>query len=430
MAVLRFVFCVAALAFAASGALAAPRVALVVGNSSYSSAPSLPNPSKDAELMASTLERAGFAVTRLIDADRDTLRRGMLQFGRTLREQEVEAGLFYYAGHGVQVKGENYLIPVDASLQDEDEVQLQAVNVNDFLNLMNSSRSKVNIVILDACRDNPFQGSTRSLGRGLAPVDAPKGTYIAYATSPGQVALDGDGSNSPYTAALVKAIAEPGQPIERVFKNARSAVLAATGEKQLPWETSSITGEFYFLPDSAAPQPQPAPEPQPQPALQQQAALEGQPRGVAAPGWKRCVAMPGGQLCASGVLDPQFGNRYGAGNLLDGKAATAWVEGAKGDGLGEGVVFRFDSPRKISLLSIMNGYNKNRDIYAKNNRARDIVVTASDGASHEFDLLDSADWQQFVIGGAGPVEWVAVRIKSVYRGSKYRDTAISEMRVE
>jgi hypothetical protein len=228
-----------------SNAVAEKRVALVIGNSNYQNTSPLKNPVNDANLMASSLEQAGFEVTKILDADYRTLKRAMLEFGRNLRSSP-EAGLFYYAGHGVQVRGENYLIPVNARISDEDEVDLEAININSFLRVMDSSSSAINIVVLDACRNNPFARSFRSQSRGLASVDAPKGTYIAYATAPGDVAADGKANNSPYSVALAEAISTAGLTIEQVFKRARISVLAATDNKQVPWETSSITGDFYF----------------------------------------------------------------------------------------------------------------------------------------------------------------------------------------
>jgi len=240
----------------ADTAFAGKRVALIIGNSNYEHVQSLSNPQNDARLMAKTLEEAGFEVKELIDANYRDMKRELLEFGRALRDRDVEAGLVYYAGHGVQVRGENYLIPVNARLADEDEVDLEGINVNDFLQVMNSSSSPVNIVVLDACRNNPFKGSFRSATRGLAPVDAPMGTLIAYATSPGQVALDGSRFNSPYTEALSKAITtSSGEPIESVFKQARRDVLLETDDKQVPWEVSSITGDFYFYPQDQLPAP-------------------------------------------------------------------------------------------------------------------------------------------------------------------------------
>lgn len=228
------------------------RIALVIGNAAYKDSP-LTNPKNDAQLMTETLEKVGFEVTTLIDGDFRAMKLAMVRFGRKLRASDT-VGLFYYAGHGVQSRGENYLIPVDAEIIDESEIDVFAINVNDYLRTMERASSRINIVVLDACRNNPFAGSFRSQLRGLARVDAPRGTYIAYATAPGKVALDGTGQNSPYTKALSKAIATPGLTIEETFKEARRSVLASTGERQTPWETSSITGRFFFKKAPSKPQ--------------------------------------------------------------------------------------------------------------------------------------------------------------------------------
>ncbi|MCP4183150.1 MAG: hypothetical protein GY761_07500 [Hyphomicrobiales bacterium] len=154
--------------------------------------------------------------------------------------------MFYYTGHGVQIRDENHLIPVNTKIDNEDEIDFEAIPVNSFLRAMNSSTSNINIVVLDACRNNPFARSFRSASRGLAPVDAPKGTCIACATAPGDVAADGKGKNSPYTIALTDAMRIRGIAIEKVFKNARLSVFNTTANKQLPRETNSATGDFFF----------------------------------------------------------------------------------------------------------------------------------------------------------------------------------------
>ena len=174
------------------------------------------------------------------------MKQQMLAFGRALRAN-ADIGLFYYAGHAVQVGGNNYLIPVDANIADESEVSLAAVNVNEFLATMSEAKSRVKIVVLDACRNNPFPSASRSATRGLAIVRAPTGTLIAYSTSPDEVALDGDGDLSPYAQALTTALeTEVGKPIELVFRKARNDVLEATGGQQTPWDLSSITGDVVL----------------------------------------------------------------------------------------------------------------------------------------------------------------------------------------
>jgi len=250
------------LVLAPAGAATESRIALVIGNSAYKNTSPLPNPRSDAKLMTATLRELGFEVQEVIDADRRVMRRAMRDFGRRLRDSS-SVGLFYYAGHGVQVNGENYLIPIDANIADETEVDLEGVEVNAFLRTMKRAANRINVVVLDACRNNPYASSFRSISRGLARVDAPSGTYIAYATAPGNVAEDGSSGNSPYTKALAKAMLEPGLTIEQVFKSARRDVLAATSGRQKPWEESSITGEFFFKPRLASLDPNQA---MPQPA--------------------------------------------------------------------------------------------------------------------------------------------------------------------
>ena len=242
------------LVFAAvSPALAAKRVALVIGNSAYTHVTTLANPVNDANLIAAALTEAGFDVIKLNNLDQVAMKKAMLEFGRRLREG-AEASMFYYAGHGVQVNGLNYLVPVDADMQSEDEVDLQTVRVDAFLSVMESSGSKVNIVVFDACRNNPFR-TFRASGGGLAGVIAPRGTYVAYATAPGQVAADGDAGNSPYTKALAETLRKPGLRLEDVFKQTRAVVQEETRGAQLPFETSSITGDFYFQGEPVAEQP-------------------------------------------------------------------------------------------------------------------------------------------------------------------------------
>ncbi|MEM6824702.1 MAG: caspase family protein [Pseudomonadota bacterium] len=249
--------CLAALvsAILASPAVASePRIALVVGNSAYATVSSLDNPGPDAQLIATTLEGAGFEVTLLKDATRITLVRAIAQFGRDLRAAGEEAtGLFYYAGHGVQSFGSNFLLPVDVSLTDAADLDLVAVEAQAVLRQMASARNRTNIVILDACRDNPFETVPDLNSSGLAEMKAPTGTFLAYATAPGAVALDGTEGNSPFTAALAERMSEPGLPIEQLFKDVRVSVLETTGGAQVPWDTSSLTGDFSFVEKTEVP---------------------------------------------------------------------------------------------------------------------------------------------------------------------------------
>jgi formylglycine-generating enzyme required for sulfatase activity len=259
---------------ASTGPVAAePRVALVIGNGDYgSSFSSLPNPANDAKLISKALKDAGFDVQTVVNADLKQMKRAFADFGQKLMDKGPDAvGLFYYAGHGVQVNGSNFLIPTKASIQKEADVDMEAVNADWVLQQMEFAGNRMNIIILDACRNNPLPaGSKRSADRGLARMDAPKGSFLAYSTAPGATAIDGKGSNSPYSQALAKAIESDRVPLEQLFRNVRVNVMNATGEDQVPWDASSLTGEFYFKrPDGSAPAQQTAalaPAPAPQPA--------------------------------------------------------------------------------------------------------------------------------------------------------------------
>ncbi|HVZ00984.1 MAG TPA: caspase family protein [Dongiaceae bacterium] len=238
-------------------ALAEPRVALVIGNSSYGGEiGNLANPANDAKLMAKTLRGIGFDVVEVENADQNAMKRAIVDFGDKLSNAGTDAtGLFYYAGHGLQVQGENFLIPVKAHIEREADVDIEAVSADLVLKQMDYAGSAVNIVILDACRNNPLTRGFRSEVRGLAEITRkPRGSFIAYSTAPGEVAADGNGANSPYAKALAESIVVPGEGIEEIFRDVRGKVLAATNSKQTPWDSSSLTAPFYFqAPVAAAP---------------------------------------------------------------------------------------------------------------------------------------------------------------------------------
>jgi hypothetical protein len=230
---------------AASIGVVGRRIALVVGNANYKVRP-LKNPRNDADDVSRSLKATGFEVIDLRDATLPQMRTAVRQFGDRLINNDV--GLVYYSGHGVEVKGRNYFIPVNADIQREDEIADQGLDVSLILEKMSTAGKGVNILIVDACRDDPFGRSFRSSSRGLANMDAPRGTIIAYATSPGKVASDGDPRerNSPYTKHLVKAMQSPNKPIEQVFKEVRRAVQDETKNQQTPWENTSLSGDFFF----------------------------------------------------------------------------------------------------------------------------------------------------------------------------------------
>jgi uncharacterized caspase-like protein len=270
---------IACLQAATQPSRAETRVALVVGNAGYTNVPPLANSANDARLIAETLRGLGFVLVGggpQLDLDKAAFDQKVQLFGSQL--QGADVGLFYYAGHGVQVRGTNYLVPISANLTREAEVDFQMLDTNLVLRQMESSGTKLNLVILDACRNNPFGAtSTRSASRGLAQMQAPEGTLISFATQPGSVAQDGDSGNSPFTRALSQTIRRPGLGIFEAFNEVGLAVMQSTGNAQQPWVSSSpIRGNFHFSEPAAAPPAQVA-------ALPAQAAVPSPPTAPSLP---------------------------------------------------------------------------------------------------------------------------------------------------
>jgi uncharacterized caspase-like protein len=225
----------------ARAADAEPRVALVIGNAAYADG-ALRNPVNDAREMARTLRSLGFLVLAHENLGKRAMEQAVLDYGRRIAGGGV--GLVFYAGHGLQVRGRNYLVPVDARITDEAGTRVAAVDVDLLLEQIVSARNRVNLVILDACRNNPFERRLRGSSQGLAAIDAARGTLVAYATAPGSVAADGDGAHGLYTDELLKALRVPGLKIEEVFKRVRVAVAERSKGAQTPWESSSLTGDL------------------------------------------------------------------------------------------------------------------------------------------------------------------------------------------
>lgn len=249
------------------------RVALVIGNGSYRNFQQLDNPVNDARGVAAALRESGFEVILRLDATREDMSQALDQFDQALSKADI--GLFYFAGHAAQVDWHNFMVPVSAQLDVSaaaannlvGQVAQEAVDLGDVLDRMGRADKKLNIVILDACRDNPFTEKalelSRSLSRstgqtpikvgvGLVQSFAPPRTFLAYATAPGQVASDGTGKHSPYSAALIQALALPGLKLEDVFKHVRNSVAEATHAAQIPWDNSSVFDDFYFRIPTAA----------------------------------------------------------------------------------------------------------------------------------------------------------------------------------
>ncbi len=219
---------------------------MVIGNGNYSSSP-LSNPVNDATDLAANLEKLNFSVILRKNSSHQEMEEAIREFGEQLKKGGV--GLFFYAGHGVQIGGRNYLLPVGVRINKETDVKFRSVDAEIILSEMSNAGNNLNIIILDACRDNPFGRKFRSVSRGLAIIsDAPKGTFITYSTSPGHVAADGSGRNSPYTESLIHHMNTPGLPIEEVFKKVRQDISKKTNGQQVPWELSSLEGQFFFNP--------------------------------------------------------------------------------------------------------------------------------------------------------------------------------------
>ncbi len=274
-------FVIACLAFPA---MAEKRVALVIGNAAYKHAPALANPKNDAEGMAAALKRLKFDVLAGTDLDKPAMERLLQAF--SLKLETADVALIFYAGHGLQVHGRNYLVPVDGKLDREADLVFQAVPLDVIQGLMEQSQ-RTNIMILDACRDNPLARNlartmgtrSASIGRGLGEAKAGIGTLIVYATQPGNVALDGDTKNSPFTAALLKHIEAPGLEIRQVLTRVRNDVITTTREKQVPWDSSSLRGDFFFAAAAGAPETKAPAETKPG-ETKPPAATDPPPRGA------------------------------------------------------------------------------------------------------------------------------------------------------
>ncbi|ACS80165.1 caspase family protein [Maridesulfovibrio salexigens] len=218
------------------------RVALVIGNSAYKTSP-LPNPVNDARDIAASLPSLGFEVMLVQNAGLREMEEAINSFSKKAHDA---VAFFFFAGHGLQLDGENYLVPIDADMDDEGDVRYESVSAGRVMDNLRYADSNLNIVVLDACRDNPFARSFRSKTRGLARLSAPRGSIIAFSTAPGDVAADGAGRNSPYATAFIRHVANPTLSVESFFKEVAKDVSAQTRDQQRPWVSSDFLGDFSF----------------------------------------------------------------------------------------------------------------------------------------------------------------------------------------
>lgn len=219
------------------------RLALVIGNAAYESSP-LKNPVNDATDMGAMLKNLGFEVISRLNANQKQMEDAIREFQGKLGKDAM--GLFFFAGHGMQVGGVNYLIPIGAKISQESDIKYESVDAGRVLDAMHNAGNPLNIVILDACRDNPFARSSRSSSKGLARMDAPTGTFIAYATAPGDTAADGEGRNGVFTKYMLEYMPTPNLEVDKVLKKVRVSVMRETSKRQVPWQSSSLTGDFFF----------------------------------------------------------------------------------------------------------------------------------------------------------------------------------------
>lgn len=469
----------ALLAFAHGAPLqAAERVALVVGNGAYEHVAKLKNPANDARDLSARLEALGFVVIGGVDLDRQKLVEALIRFGRAA--EKADTALFFYAGHGLQVNGQNYLVPTDARVEFAAEIDISLVSLSGVMQQLERG-SRVNLVFLDACRDNPFAkdlaGSSRSavaLGRGLGRVQTGSGTFIAFATQPDAVATDGAGRNSPFTAALLRHIQTPGLSISDLMVQVRNEVMSATNGAQVPWDSSSLTDRFFFTPPAAeAAQPvatassadaekeayeqavavgscgaleafrrrfpdsfyaELAAERAQAACAKADAQVAAAPpatvlRAVRAPA-RDGVCEPGPfdvTYCASSVLDPIKNNRYDPRMLFDGDRATAWVEAEKEDGVGETITLHFGRERALTGFEIINGYDKDQKTWSNNSRLRTLEASTAEGEALAIRLEDVRGASRVDFGREIRTPWLELRIKEVFPGARFRDTAVSEL---
>lgn len=467
------------LMLAVSAANAQERIALVIGNSAYQHITQLANPRNDAQDITAKLTGLGFTVMGGSDLDRTALVGELIKFGRAAEKADV--ALVFYAGHGVQVNGQNYVVPVDAQVEFAAEVDISLVSLSGVMQQLERG-SRTNIVFLDACRNNPFPkalGGTgtraaAALPQGLGRIQSGSGTFIAFATQPDAVASDGSGRNSPFTTALLKRMGEPGESISDMMIEVRNDVIAETSGAQVPWDSSSLTGRFAFAEGAGPAQTamsQPVASSGDKDAYQQavevgscgayeafqrrfpdsfyaELAKERAATACAGPTAEtKVAALPnptattrslaqagtceGGPFdvtyCASSVLKAQKGNYYTPGMMFDGRRETAWVEGEGSDGLNETVTLHFGSSRKLAGFEIINGYDKDQRTWSNNSRVRTLEATTGDGKTLTVDLKDVRGASRFDFDSPVDTAFLQLRIKSVYPGARFKDTAIAEL---
>lgn len=456
------------------------RVALVIGNSAYEHTPPLTNPKNDADDMTVALQGLGFEVFKGVDLKKSEMERTVRDFASALVGSNL--GLFFYAGHGLQVNGVNYLVPTDAQLTTSSALDFEMVRL-DIVQRAMESESQSNVIILDACRDNPLSRNlaralgtrSTSIGRGLAQFEAGIGTLISFSTQPGNVALDGSGRNSPYTGALVKHIASPAEDLTSVLIKVRNDVISSTASRQVPWDQHALRQPIYLagkpnetnassssMPSNSVlneiAQAWDATKDTASIAVLetfaqrykstiyadlatarigelrqlQKAPISPSPAAISKPpitDAASCSQADNIQYCVSSALATSGVNRshYGPRSLSDGDPSTAWVEGAPNDGQGEWIVLSWPSEMALAGLRVVNGYAKSNQIFSKNGRVTRLRLTFSNGQTSSLKLEDRSGAQTLRLTQPVLSTWIKIEIEDAMPGEKYRDTAISEL---
>ena len=436
----------------ATPALAEKRVALVIGNDLYPNLPpdrQLKKATNDATTIADALRSLRFEIVLGTNLGRQGMIDRLADF--TARLEPGDTAAVFYAGHGVAIAGVNYLVPSDVPAVTEGaEARVRGASIAepDLIAELQAKSVRVAFVVIDACRDNPFpRAAGRSIGntRGLADARPARGIFTLYSAGIGQTALDQLGSNdtahnSVFTRIFVEQLKRPELHLGDLAVEARERVAALAlmatdgGGQPAPHEQTpayydqTLGGRIYLWAPLSSERPVAGMlvKPQAGPAVAERATMR--PPRPSAPG-ESCARSGFETYCVSSMLKPQFGNSYGATNLFDASTGTAWVEGAPGNGIGEWVTVEFETLRRVKSIHVQNGYQKSPDIFAKNNRVRQLRVLFSGGESQIFILDDKLSAQ--LLGLRSPIAafWLKFIIDDVWAGNKYTDTAITKLLV-
>ena len=446
--------CLAAcLGAAATPAAAEKRIALSIGNDLYPNLPAdrqLKKAVNDAETVADSLKSLGFEVIVGTNLGRQSMIDKLADFTARLEPGDIAA--MFFAGHGVAIGGVNYLIPSDVPAVTEGaEARVRGASIAepDLIAELQARSVRVALLVIDACRDNPFpRAAGRSIGntRGLADTKPARGIFTLYSAGIGQTALDRLGSNdsahnSVFTRVFAEQLKRPelhlGDLAVEVRERVAELALQATDDSGQPapheqtpaYYDQTLGGRIYLAQLSPAKRVQePVSAPVSLPPKQPEAEREVRPPRPGSPG-ESCARNGYETYCVSSVLKPQFGNSYDPINLFDASTGTAWVEGRQGNGVGEWITVEFDSMRLVRSILVQNGYQKNNDIFQKNNRVRQLRVLFSGGQSEVYILQDRISADLLTLHKPVQAYWLKFVIDDVWAGNKYTDTAISKLMV-